>query len=100
VKPKLSKRTYIYIYIYILVVGWKVLSSSGTEESERLSVKGMSYAERAVAAGPENFACHKWMGVLINYSSGFEGYKRKIERSFEIKEYFEVYCSHIGLSMC
>ena len=64
--------------------------STGQEESRQLSERGLEYAERAVATGPDNFACHKWMGVLISYSSEFEGYKRKIERSFEIKDSFEV----------
>ena len=50
----------------------------------------MTYAEQAVAGGSNNFACHKWMGILITYSSEFEGYKRKIERSFEIRDCFVV----------
>ena len=50
----------------------------------------MTYAEKAVAGGSNNFACHKWMGILITYTSEFEGYKRKIERSFEIRDCFVV----------
>ncbi len=53
-------------------------------------MRGMEYAERAVRAGPDNFACHKWMGVLISYSSEFDGYKKKIERSFDIRDSFKV----------
>ncbi len=56
----------------------------------------MEYAKRAVEAGGDNFACHKWMGVLISYSSEFEGYKRKIERSFDIRDSFEViFCGSV-----
>lgn len=50
----------------------------------------MAYAEKAVTGGNNNYACHKWMGILMNYSSEFEGYKRKIERSFEIRDCFVV----------
>ena len=53
-------------------------------------MRGMEYADRAVRAGPNNFACHKWKGVLISYSSEFDGYKKKIERSFDIKDSFKV----------
>lgn len=50
----------------------------------------MSYAERALAADAHNFAAQKWTGVLISWSSEFQGYKRKIERSYEIKDHFLV----------
>ncbi len=63
---------------------------SSQEESRKLAERGMEYAERAVKEGAENFACHKWMGVLISYTSEFEGYKRKIERSFDIRDSFKV----------
>ena len=32
----------------------------------------------------------QWKGVLLNWSMEFEGYKRKIEKSFEIRENFDV----------
>lgn len=64
--------------------------SSSSEESSRLATKGMQYAEKAMEIDDMNFACHKWMGILISWSSEFEGYKRKIERSFEIRDHFVV----------
>lgn len=62
--------------------------SSGPEQSQKLSVRGMTYAERALAADAYNFAAQKWTGILISWSSEFQGYKRKIERSYEIKDHF------------
>lgn len=50
----------------------------------------MEYAERALATDAHNFAAQKWAGILISWSSEFQGYKRKIERSYEIKEHFLV----------
>ena len=50
----------------------------------------MAYAERALAIDARNFAAQKWAGILISWSSEFQGYKRKIERSYEIKEHFLV----------
>ena len=64
--------------------------SSGYAESQQLAMRGMVYAERALAADPQNFAAQKWAGILISWSSEFQGYKRKIERSFEIKDHFLV----------
>ena len=53
-------------------------------------MRGMTYAERALAADAHNFAAQKWAGILISWSSEFQGYKRKIERSYEIKDHFLV----------
>ena len=64
--------------------------SSGAEEAQQLAMRGMAYAERALAADSQNFASQKWTGILISWSSEFQGYKRKIERSFEIKDHFLV----------
>ena len=50
----------------------------------------MKFAQRALDSDDRNFACHKWIGILISWSSEFEGYKRKIERSFDIRNHFMV----------
>ncbi len=48
----------------------------------------MAYAERSLELDNSNFACHKWMGILLSWSSEFQGYKKKIERSFDIRDHF------------
>ena len=62
----------------------------------------MAYAERALAIDARNFAAQKWAGILISWSSEFQGYKRKIERSYEIKEHFLVrgVCMYDILHVC
>lgn len=52
--------------------------------------KAVKYAERALESDKQNFACHKWMGIIISWSSEFEGTRRKIERSFDVQHHFEV----------
>lgn len=60
------------------------------EEQQRLAERAVDYAERAIEADGQNFACHKWMGIIISWSSEFLGTRRKIERSFDIRNHFEV----------
>lgn len=63
---------------------------SEATESQRLAEKAVKYIERALEADEHNFACQKWSGVIISWSSEFIGTRRKIERSFDVKEHFEV----------
>ena len=67
--------------------------SRSHEEARQLSERGMAYVERALAADEKNFNCHKWMGILLSWSSEFYGYKKKIERTYDIKTHFEVHKS-------
>ena len=64
--------------------------ASSQEEARKLAEQGLVYAERSVAASSKNFACHKWMGIVLSWASDFEGYRRKIERSFDIRDHFLV----------
>ena len=63
---------------------------STQQESQSLAEAGLKYAERSVTADDTNFSCHKWMGIVLSWSSDFEGYKKKIERSFDIRDCFLV----------
>ena len=64
--------------------------ASSQDEARRLAERGLVYAERSVSASSKNFACHKWMGIVLSWASDFEGYRRKIERSFDIRGHFLV----------
>jgi tetratricopeptide (TPR) repeat protein len=59
------------------------------EESKRLAEQGWGYVERALALGGDKHnACQRWAGILLSWSSEFEGTKKKIEKSFEIRDHF------------
>lgn len=64
--------------------------TSTQEEARELAERGMGYAKRSVTADSRNFACHKWMGIVLSWASDFEGYRKKIEQSFEIRDHFLV----------
>ena len=61
-------------------------------EAQSMADKAVAYAQRAVEADAQNFACYKWMGIIISWSSEFLGTKRKIERSYDIRDCFVVSC--------
>lgn len=65
-------------------------NSSDQSEAQEMADKAVAYAERAIKADNNNFACHKWMGIIISWSSEFHGTRRKIERSFDVRDHFEV----------
>ena len=61
------------------------------EEKKRLAGEGWSYIERALAAGGDRHnGCRRWAGILLSWSSEFEGIKKKIEKGFEIRDHFLV----------
>ena len=64
--------------------------SANYGEAEQLGEAGLRYAERSIAADHGNFACHKWMGIVLSWASDFQGYKKKIERSYDIRDHFLV----------
>lgn len=60
------------------------------EEAQDMADKAVAYIERALEADDQNFACHKWSGIIISWSSEFKGTRSKIERSFDVNEHFQV----------
>lgn len=67
------------------------LSSSPAEQKE-LDFEAFSYVERALALDPENFAVHKWMFILLDKKSSYEGLKQRISQSFEVKKHIVRAC--------
>ncbi len=76
----------IYPALFLLQVGKYHVPT----EAKDMAEKAVKYIERALEADGENFACHKWSGIIINWSSEFIGTRRKIERSFDVQEHFQV----------
>ena len=65
--------------------------TSDQQESKRLAVRSWAYIERAMAlGGDKHSSCRRWAGILLSWTSEFEGYKKQIEKSFEIKDHFKV----------
>ena len=65
--------------------------ATSRSESRKLAERGWGYIEKALDAGGRGHNdCRRWAGILLSWSSEFEGYKKKIEKSFEIKEHFLV----------
>ena len=65
--------------------------TSEQEERESLARQGWSYIERALALGGDRHnSTRRWAGILLSWWSEFEGTKKKIEKSFEIRDHFVV----------
>ena len=64
---------------------------SVTDESTKksLTYEAHEYAKRALAAGEENFSCHKWYAITLSSVGDFEGTKQKISNAYEIQNHFK-----------
>ena len=64
--------------------------SSEKKQSRKMAERAVKYAEDSVEADDGNFACHKWLGIVISHMTEFLGYKERIRKAFEIKDCFLV----------
>lgn len=67
------------------------LSSSPLRQKE-LDYEAYGYVERALSLEPNNFAVHKWMFILLDKKSSYEGLKQRISQSFIVKQHIERAC--------
>jgi tetratricopeptide (TPR) repeat protein len=58
------------------------------EQRKDFIFKGYDVAEKAVKAMPDNFATHKWAGVLLGKKGEFLATKEKIANAYIIRDYF------------
>ena len=95
-----SKQLFVQSVLFMLQVGKYHVAKPA--EAQNMAEKAVTYIERALEADNENFACHKWSGIVINWSSEFIGTRRKIERSFDVRQHFQVsrlcVCIHGAMS--
>ena len=61
-------------------------------EQKHLNLEAYSYVERALALDGNNFAVHKWMFILLDKKSSYEGIKERISQSFIVKRHIEKAC--------
>lgn len=88
------------IILYTLQLLWRLArlcykagkyQTSDQEEMKCLARQGWGYIERALALGGDRHnSCRRWAGILLSWWSEFEGTKKKIEKSFEIRDHFVV----------
>lgn len=61
------------------------------EKKKKLAQQGWGYIEKCLSLGGDKHnGCQRWAGILLSWSSEFEGIKKKIEKSFEIRDHFLV----------
>jgi len=58
------------------------------EQKKQLVYDGFDVAERALKYGEDNYASHKWYGVLLSRKGDYDGTKVKIANAITIKEHF------------
>lgn len=63
--------------------------AAGKAQERELLLEGLRYATAALEADDAHFATHKWYAILVSLTSGFEGTKATIHKSFVVKEHFE-----------
>lgn len=66
--------------------------SSNPSERKEFDFEAFGYAERALLLEPDNFAVHKWMFILLDKKSSYEGLKQRISQSFVVKKHIERAC--------
>lgn len=68
------------------------LSATPKDQKKELIHSGLQFAENAVAANDQEFAAHKWKGILLSDVSAFEGYKKQIANAYLIRDEFLKAC--------
>jgi len=66
-----------------------VMADVNEEEKKKLIFDGMEVAKRALEFGDNDYACHKWYGVMLSRTGDYLGTKIKINNAFVIKEHFQ-----------
>jgi len=59
------------------------------EEKKQLIFDAMDVATRALEHGQENFACHKWYGIMLSETGDYLGTKVKLNNAPAMKEHFQ-----------
>lgn len=62
--------------------------STDAETKKSCMFEAFEYAKRALQVNENNFACHKWYAVLLDYTGEYEGTKARISNAFSVKKHF------------
>ncbi|XP_012945020.1 regulator of microtubule dynamics protein 1 [Aplysia californica] len=66
----------------------EVGKARGGEERQAKIFEAFGYSTRALELDDKNFACHKWYGILLDYTAEYEGTKQRISNAYKVKEHF------------
>lgn len=58
------------------------------DKRKTLIYEAFEAAKQGLSLEPDNWQCHKWMGILLDLTGRYEGIKKRIENSFLVKEHF------------
>ncbi|XP_057291614.1 regulator of microtubule dynamics protein 1-like [Hydractinia symbiolongicarpus] len=59
------------------------------EEKKKMIFEAFEVAKQALELGDDNYACHKWYGIMLSQTGDYIGTKKKIEDSPVMKKHFE-----------
>ncbi|XP_048736013.1 regulator of microtubule dynamics protein 1-like isoform X2 [Ostrea edulis] len=63
-------------------------ASTDQEVKRSCMYEAFEYAKEALQRNENNFACHKWYAILLDYTGEYEGTKARISNSFSVKKHF------------
>lgn len=58
------------------------------DERKQHIYEAWDYIKKALELDDKNFACHKWYGILLDYTGEYEGTQKRISNAFEVKKHF------------
>lgn len=58
-----------------------------TEAKKGYTYEAFQYIQRALQLNDQNFACHKWYAILLDYVGEYEGTKQRITSAYKVKEH-------------
>ncbi len=61
--------------------------ASDAVEKKQYAFDAFEYIQKALDQNDQNFACHKWYAIILNYAGEFEGTKQQITNAYKVKEH-------------
>lgn len=65
------------------------MAEVSADEKKTLIFEAMEIAKKALQHGEDNYACHKWYGIMLSQTGDYLGTKVKLNNSPEMKKHFE-----------
>lgn len=63
------------------------LSGTSKDKKEKCIREGFTIIEKALELDDKNYACHKWMAVLLDASSELDGIKARVSQLERVKKH-------------